>query len=217
MSTASALWYAGDDAFRDGRIERAREALGTATALWRGEPLSGVAPHTGLAAAGTRLEQEYLAAVEVRIGADLAGGCHDDLVGELESLVEEHPYRERLWGHLMVALYRSGRQAEAIAAYQRVRELLRDELGLEPGGELRRIEAAVLRHELASPGLLAAASARRMIPRGDDPCTTPAPLTASRSCISRPAPGRSTSSPFPVTSTTSTSGGTRQRIVSCGR
>src|SRR5213078_3932950 len=95
--------------------------------------------------------QERIAALETRIAADLAGGCHDELVGELEFLVREHPFRERLWVHLMLALYRSGRQADALAAYQRVRELLRDELGLEPGGELRRMEAAVLRHELGSP------------------------------------------------------------------
>jgi DNA-binding SARP family transcriptional activator/pimeloyl-ACP methyl ester carboxylesterase len=146
-----ALVRAGDDALSAGRVDRAREMLGAAVALWTGEPLSGVGGHTGLAAEATRLEQEYLGAVETRIAADLAGGCHDGLVGELEALVREHPFRERLWGHLMVALYRSGRQADALAAYQRVREVLRDELGLEPGGELRRIESAVLRHEVASP------------------------------------------------------------------
>lgn len=146
-----ALVWEGDEALRAGRVDRARETLGAAVGMWRGEPFSGVAGHTGLAADATRLEQEYLAAVETRIAADLAGGCHHDLVGELEALVREYPFRERLWGHLMVALYRSGRQADALAAYQRVREVLRDELGLEPGGELRRIEAAVLRHELGSP------------------------------------------------------------------
>ncbi len=145
-----ALVREGDEALRAGRVDRAREMLGAAVGLWRGEPLTGVAQHTGLAADATRLEQEYLAAVETRIAADLAGGCHHDLVGELEFLVREHPFRERLWGHLMVALYRSGRQADALAAYQRVREVLLDELGLEPGGELRRVETAVLRHELGS-------------------------------------------------------------------
>jgi DNA-binding SARP family transcriptional activator/pimeloyl-ACP methyl ester carboxylesterase len=141
----------GDEALRDGRVHRARDLLAGAVALWRGEPLAGVARHTGLAAEATRLEQEYVAAIEARIAADLAGGCHHELVGELEFLVREYPFRERLWGHLMVALYRCGRQADALAAYQRVRELLREELGLEPGGELRRIEAAVLRHEVGAP------------------------------------------------------------------
>src|SRR5262249_55263128 len=121
-------------------------------ALWRGEPLTGVAAHTGLAADATRLEEEYLGATEARISADLACGRHEALVGELESLVQQHPFRERLWGQLMVALYRSGRQADALATYQRVREVLRDELGLEPGGELRRIEAAVLCHDVVGPG-----------------------------------------------------------------
>ena len=142
----------GDAALRDGRVHRARELLAGALALWRGEPLTGVAGHTGLAAEATRLQQEYLAAIEARIAADLDGGCHHELVGELEFLVREYPFRERLWSHLMVALYRSGRQADALAAYQRVRELLREELGLDPGGELQRIEAAVLRHELGAPG-----------------------------------------------------------------
>jgi DNA-binding SARP family transcriptional activator/pimeloyl-ACP methyl ester carboxylesterase len=142
----------GDDALRVGQFEHARTTLGAAHALWRGEALSGVAPHTGLAGDGTRLEQEYLAAIEARIAADLACGCHHDLVGELELLVQQHPFRERLWGHLMVALYRNGRQADALTAYQRARAVLRDELGLEPGGELRRLEGAILRHELVSPG-----------------------------------------------------------------
>ena len=142
----------GDEALRSGRVARACETLAAAVGLWRGEALTGVGSHTGLAADAIRLEQEYLAAVEARIAADLAGGAHEDLVGELESLVTEHPFRERLWGHLMVALYRSGRQADALAAYQRVRAVLLDELGLEPGGELRRIEAAVLSHELGSMG-----------------------------------------------------------------
>ena len=141
----------GDAALRGGRVHRARELLAGAVALWRGEPLTGVAGHTGLAAEATRLQQEYLAAMEARIAADLAGGCHHQLVGELEFLVREYPFRERLWGHLMVALYRSGRQADALAAYQRARGLLREELGLDPGGELQRIEAAVLRHELGAP------------------------------------------------------------------
>lgn len=160
----------GDQALREGDADRARKLLGRAVALWRGEPLAGVARHTGLASDATRLEQEYLAALEARIAADLAGGRHRDLVGELEFLVREHPYRERLWAHLMVALYRSGRQADALASYQRVRQVLRDELGLEPGGELQRIEVAILRHELADP----------------EGCDGPAPLDQSI----RPSPVR---------------------------
>ena len=134
----------GEAAFRQGSVETARVKLGEAVALWRGEPFAGVGPHTGLAAAAVRLREEYLTAVEARVAADLAGGAHGEIVADLEALVREHPYRERLWGHLMVALYRGGRQADALAAYQRARTLLAEELGLEPGGELRRIERAVL-------------------------------------------------------------------------
>ena len=128
-----ALVRGGEDALRRGSIDRARELLGEAVALWRGDPFAGVGPHTGLAAEAVRLGEEYLTALETRITADLAAGCDGELVGELEALVREHPFRERLWGHLMVALYRSGRQADALAAYRRARTLLRDELGPRTG------------------------------------------------------------------------------------
>jgi DNA-binding SARP family transcriptional activator/pimeloyl-ACP methyl ester carboxylesterase len=144
-----ALVREGEQAARNGWAEHARVALGRATALWRGDPLPGVGAHTGLAAEAVRLREEYLTALEARIGADLAAGCHQELVPELEALVREHPFRERLWGHLMVALYRGGRQAEALATYQRARALLLEELGLEPGGELRRVEEAILNHDPA--------------------------------------------------------------------
>jgi DNA-binding SARP family transcriptional activator/pimeloyl-ACP methyl ester carboxylesterase len=146
-----ALVRAGDEARRSGDAEAARAALHDALALWRGPPFAGVAQQTGLAGEGVRLEQERLAVVEARVAADLEAGLHDDLVPELEQLVVEHPFRERLWGHLMVALYRCGRQSDALAAYQRARTLLREELGLEPGGELQRLEAAVLAQALDPP------------------------------------------------------------------
>jgi DNA-binding SARP family transcriptional activator/pimeloyl-ACP methyl ester carboxylesterase len=142
-----ALVRAGEDALLRGSNSQAREALSKALAEWRGEPLAGVAPHTGLGAEAVRLREEYLTALEARIGADLAAGGGCELVGELEALVREHPFRERLWAHLMIALYRGGRQADALAAYGRARTILRDELGLEPGGELRRVERAVLEHD----------------------------------------------------------------------
>ena len=104
-------------------------------------------PTARLAAEGIRVREEYLSALEARIAADLAAGRYSDVVGELEALVREHPFRERLWGHLMVALYRGGRQADALAAYQRARNILIEELGLEPGGELKRLERAVLEHD----------------------------------------------------------------------
>ncbi len=142
-----ALVRAGAAAARDGPASTARACLVEGVALWRGDPFVGVASHTGLAAEAVRLKEEYLSALEARVAADLADGRHSELVGELESLVREHPFREALWAHLMVALYRCGRQADALAAYQRVRTILCDELGLEPGGDLRRLESAILDHD----------------------------------------------------------------------
>jgi DNA-binding SARP family transcriptional activator len=149
-----ALVQRGEEALRRGSVQQACEDLGEAVALWRGEPFAGVGPDTGLAAVAVRLEEEYLSALEARLAAELAAGRHRELAGELQVLVREHPFRERLWGHLMVALYRSGRQADALAVYQQARARLRDELGLEPGGELRRLEQAVLDQDpsLDGPG-----------------------------------------------------------------
>lgn len=151
-----ALVRDGEAAMAAGEPAKASAVLGEAVALWRGEPFSGVAEHTGLAGEAIRLKEEYLSAVETRLSANLAAGRHTELVGELQALVVEHPFRERLWGHLMVALYRCGRQADALATYQRARGLLVEELGLEPGGELRRIEESILRHDdsLAAPDRL---------------------------------------------------------------
>ena len=142
-----ALVRDGEAAMAAGDPATASAVLGEAVALWRGEPFSGVAEHTGLAGEVIRLKEEYLSALEMRVSANLAAGRHAEIVGELEALVADHPFRERLWGDLMVALYRCGRQADALATYQRARDLLVEELGLEPGGELRRIEEAILRHD----------------------------------------------------------------------
>ena len=146
----------GETAMAAGDPAKASAVLGEAVALWRGEPFSGVAAHTGLATEAIRLTEEYLSALETRFSANLAAGQHTELVGELEALVRDHPFRERLWGYLMVALYRCGRQADALATYQRARALLVEELGLEPGGELRRIEESILRQDesLAAPDRL---------------------------------------------------------------
>jgi DNA-binding SARP family transcriptional activator len=146
------LVLAAEEARARGAEPEAREQLRAAVALWRGDPFPGAGPGTGLAAEAVRLREEYLTALEARLAADLAAGCHAELVGELETLVREHPFRERLWGHLMVALYRSGRQADALAAYQRARARLGEELGLEPGGELRRLEQAILDHDSSLDG-----------------------------------------------------------------
>ena len=123
---------------------RFREALG----LWRGQALADVREAEPLAREAARLEELRLVAVEGRIEADIGTGLHAEAVGELEGLVGEYPLRERLWFLLVLALYRAQRQADALAAYRRARDLLSDELGLEPGEELRRLEEAVLRQEV---------------------------------------------------------------------
>jgi DNA-binding SARP family transcriptional activator len=117
--------------------------------LWRGPALVDVRGEAFARSAAERLEEARLAALEDRIDADLDAGRHAALVGELEQLVEEHPLRERLRGQLMLALYRSGRQAEALDVYRRTRTLLADELGLEPSPELRELEQAILRQDEA--------------------------------------------------------------------
>ena len=139
---------AGRDALGRGEAvvaaSRFREALG----LWRGRALADVADVETLALEGARLEELRLVAVEGRVEADLGLGRHAEVTGELERLVAEHPVRERLWRLLVLALYRSERQAEALAAYRRARTMLAEELGLEPGEELRQLEQAVLRQEI---------------------------------------------------------------------
>ena len=122
-----------------------REAL----ALWRGPPLADVAYEAFAQPAIARLEELRLAALERRIEADLELGRHPDLVGELDALVAEHPLRERLRSQHMLALYRSGRQAEALGSFQRARATLVDELGIEPGPVLRQLELAILRQDSA--------------------------------------------------------------------
>jgi predicted ATPase/DNA-binding SARP family transcriptional activator len=127
--------------------DRFREALG----LWRGRALADVDEVEPLAREAARLEELRLLATEGRIEADLALGRHAELVGELEGLVGEYPVRERLWRLLVLALYRAGRQADALAAYRRARDMLAHELGIEPGAELRALEQQVLRQEVPAP------------------------------------------------------------------
>ena len=122
-----------------------REAL----ALWRGAPLGDLAFEPFAQTEVMRLDELRWVTLERRIDADLAGGRHDLLLAELRSLVGRHPLRERLHGQLMLALYRAGRQAEALDAYRRARRTLVEELGLEPGEELKRLERAMLEQDPA--------------------------------------------------------------------
>ena len=137
----------GEGARRDLDHGRASAVLSEAVDLWRGPPFPWARPGSVLGAEAVRLTEIRLTAVECRVDADLASGRHDALVGELEVLVRQHPFRERLWGQLITALYRCGRQADALSAYQRASTALREELGLEPRNELRTLERAVLDHD----------------------------------------------------------------------
>ena len=130
------------------RHRRAAEVFRSALDLWRGRPFSGLAEDGALRAESVRLEELRMHAIESRIEADLELGRAAEVVDELEALVAEHPFRERLWRHLMLALYRAGRQADALAAYHRARAALDEQLGLEPGQELRELEAAILRQDV---------------------------------------------------------------------
>ena len=131
-----------------GAARRAAERLRTALDLWQGRPFAGLEDESALRLEGERLEELRLLALEERIEVDLAVGQADELVHELEALVDQHPYRERFWRQLMLALYRAVRQADALAAYRRARELFAEQLGLEPSEELKGLERAILRHEV---------------------------------------------------------------------
>jgi DNA-binding SARP family transcriptional activator len=153
-----------------GDATRASALFAEALALWRGPALAEFAAEPFARREGDRLEEERLAMVESRVDAELALGNHAELVPELEALVSAEPYRERLRAQLMLALYRSGRQADALDLYRRTREAFVEELGIEPGRELQELEQAVLRHDdalrlprRAAPVPAAASSQRRVL------------------------------------------------------
>jgi DNA-binding SARP family transcriptional activator len=132
-----------------GSAEAAAETLRRALALWRGRPFEDIAYKAFAQIEIERLGEQRLAALEQRIEAELALGRHAQLIPELEALVKQQPLRERLRGQLMLALYRSGRQTDALAIYRHTRLMLVEELGLEPGPALRQLEEAILRHDPA--------------------------------------------------------------------
>jgi predicted ATPase/DNA-binding SARP family transcriptional activator len=154
----------GRTALTLGDAATAAEALAAALALWTGPALADLAWEPFAQQEIVRLEELQLAAVEDRIDADLALGRHGQLVGELERLVNEHPLRERLRGQLMLALYRSGRQADALAVYQRARRTLVEELGIEPGESLRKLERAILDQDPSLSAPLSGPTSPRRVP-----------------------------------------------------
>jgi DNA-binding SARP family transcriptional activator len=156
---------------RCGRHEAAATVLREGLGQWRGPALADFQYEPFAQAAIVRLEELRLTALEQRIEADLACGRHAELVGELEALVGQHPLRERLPGQLMLALYRCGRQAEALDAYQRARRALVDELGIEPTHALHELEGAILRQDPALDS------------GGGAPAASPAPAPAAGAAL----------------------------------
>lgn len=144
LNRFKALVAAGEEALAAGRAGDASKRLGDALALWRGPALADLADEPGVLRETRRLEELRLHALEKRIDADLAVGRHAELVAELEALVAAEPYRERFAAQLMVALYRCGRQPDALRVYGKLRTALHDDFALEPTQTVRNLERQIL-------------------------------------------------------------------------
>jgi DNA-binding SARP family transcriptional activator len=140
-------------ALREGDPRRAAEVAARALSLWRGPALEGLADTDAVRAEADRLDKLRIDALEERFDAALELGEHREIVSELQQAVQESPFRERLWRQLMLALYRSGRAADALEAYGSARRVHVERLGLEPGPELRRTQEAILAHDPAIAGV----------------------------------------------------------------
>lgn len=186
------LVAAGRAALAVGDVTGAEAKLREALALWHGPALADVAYESFAQTEIARLEELRLTATEDRVEADLRLGRHAELVPELEALVAAHPLRERLRAHQMLALYRAGRQADALAAYREAAARLRDELGLEPGPGLRELEAAILRQDPAvdarRPGNLPAPTTS-LIGRDADAAAVAALLRGDARLVTLTGPG----------------------------
>jgi DNA-binding SARP family transcriptional activator len=165
LSVFHGLAAAGREAAAAGRHREAADQFRAALALWRGPALAGLGEHF-LRAAAVRLDELRLVVTEERLAAELAIGLTPGTIAELAELVHAHPLRERLRGQLMLALYRSGRQADALTVYREGRAALIDELGIDPGPELRTLHDQILRNDAT---LLAAPSSPAPPPPADEP------------------------------------------------
>ena len=168
-----ALADEGREHLEAGRFAEARARLEAALALWRGPALADVADLDFASGFASRMEQRRLSAIEHRVVADLALGRHASVIGELTELAAAHPLWEAVHAHLALALYRSDRQAEALRVIASAGRTLREELGIEPGNQLRELEAAILAHD---PGL----SRVTRSPVPSEPPPAPAPAAAPR-------------------------------------
>src|SRR5581483_8254066 len=154
-------------AVRDGDAPSGADLVAAALELWRGPALQGLTGTAWFGAEARRLETLHVDALEEQFEVALALGEHRELAPALRSALADNPFRERLWGQLMLALYRSGRQADALETFQEARRVLADELGLEPGPDLRRLQEAILAHD---PAIAAVPVDRRR--RGNLPAPT---------------------------------------------
>lgn len=156
-----------DSAARSGDVARRLACLQEALALWRGRSLSEFASVPALAGEAARLDELRTVLREDAMDAELAAGRHQELVAELESQVSANPLRERLWTQLMLALYRSGRQADALNAYRRARTVLVEQLGIEPSPQLRALERSILEQDpsLGAPVAGAPSVSRSLLPQ----------------------------------------------------
>ena len=136
-------------ALRDADVAAASDAVASALALWRGAALQGLTGTAWFSAEARRLEALHVDALEEEFEVRLTLGEHRELAPALRSALADNPFRERLWGQLILALYRSGRQADALETFQEARRVLAEELGLEPGPELRRLQESILAHDPA--------------------------------------------------------------------
>ena len=151
-------------ALRAGDARGAADTIADALALWRGPALLGLPQSSWATAEAARLDSLRLDALEERFEAALALGEHGEVVPAIRAALEESPFRERLWGQLMLALYRSGRQADALDVFQEARQVLLEQLALEPGPELRRLQDAILAHDPAIAPVPAAPVRRGNLP-----------------------------------------------------
>jgi DNA-binding SARP family transcriptional activator len=147
------LLVAARRALREADPGAAADLAARALSLWRGPALEGLADTDSVRAEASRLEELRVDAVEERFEAALELGDHREIVSDLQRATHENPFRERLWRQLMLALYRSGRAADALETYQAARRVHVEELGIEPGPELRRTQEAILAHDPAVAGL----------------------------------------------------------------
>ena len=174
----------------EGDLERGAGLLAHALGLWRGAALADLAAEPFAGAEAARLEELRLSVLEDRLEAELSLGRHTACVGDLEQLVSAHPLRERPRRQLMLALYRAGRQAEALRCYEAGRRLLAEELGIDPSPDMRALEQAILDHDPAlawePPGEFPGPVVRRTAPRAGSPHAPP-PSAGSASLVGRAA------------------------------